>query len=258
MLRGLYTSWTGMVNEQKRLDVISNNLANSATLGYKQESVSSQAFEKLLTIKIRDGSQAYHNEAIGTMSLGVKVGEVYTDYSQGSIRETGGNFDLAISGNGFFTINYTNSGGETSTRYTRDGSFQVTKEGILVDSEGNRVQGEGGDIRIPTDAKSVSIDKDGTITVDGAVLDRLKITDFTDYDYILKVGDNMYTVVDGATEQDATGTVLQGYTEQSNVNVVSEMVDMITVTRAYEANQKVIRSMDSMLEKAVNQVGRLG
>lgn len=258
MLRGLYTSWTGMVNEQKRLDVISNNLANSATIGYKQESVSSQAFEQLLTIKIRDGSQAYHNEAIGTMSLGVKVGEVYTDYSQGSVRETGGNFDLAISGSGFFTIKYTNSSGETSTRYTRDGSFQVTKEGVLVDSEGNRVQGEGGDITIPTDARSIAIDKDGTITVDGAVVDRLKITDFTDYDYILKVGDNMYTVVNGATEKDATGTVLQGYTEQSNVNVVSEMVDMITVTRAYEANQKVIRSMDSMLEKAVNQVGRLG
>ena len=88
MLRGLYTGWTGMVNEQKRLDVISNNLANADTLGYKQESVSSQSFDKLLTIKIRDGSQSYHNQAIGTMSLGVKVGEVYTDYSQGSIRGT--------------------------------------------------------------------------------------------------------------------------------------------------------------------------
>lgn len=258
MLRGLYTSWTGMVNEQKRLDVISNNLANSATLGYKQESVSSQSFDKMLTLKIRDGSQAYHNQAIGTMSLGVKVGEVYTDYSQGSIRNTGGNFDLALSGNGFFTISYTNSNGETSTRYTRDGSFQVTKDGVLVDSEGNKVQGQGGDIHIDTDAKNISIDRDGTITVDGTIVDRLKITDFEDYDYIVKVGDNMYTVVDGATEKNADASVLQGYTEQSNVNVVSEMVDMITITRAYEANQKVIQSMDTMLDKAVNQVGRLG
>lgn len=258
MLRGLYTSWTGMVNEQKRLDVISNNLANSATLGYKQESVSSQSFDKMLTLKIRDGSQAYHNQAIGTMSLGVKVGEVYTDYSQGSIRNTGGNFDLALSGNGFFTISYTNSNGETSTRYTRDGSFQVTKDGVLVDSEGNKVQGQGGDIHIDTDARNISIDRDGTITVDGTIVDCLKITDFEDYDYIVKVGDNMYTVVDGATEKNADASVLQGYTEQSNVNVVSEMVDMITITRAYEANQKVIQSMDTMLDKAVNQVGRLG
>ncbi len=258
MLRGLYTSWTGMANEQKRLDVISNNLANSATIGYKQESVSSQSFDKLLTIKIRDGSQAYHNQAIGTMSLGVKVGETYTDYSQGSVRNTGSQFDVALSGSGFFTIHYTNSSGEVSTRYTRDGSFQLTKDGYLVDSEGNKVQGEGGDIKIDTNAKSVSIDRDGTITVDGAVTDKLKITDFTDYDYIIKVGDNMYTVVDGATEKQAEGTVLQGYTEQSNVNVVSEMVDMITITRAYEANQKVIKAMDSMMDKAVNQVGRLG
>lgn len=257
MLRGLYTSWTGMVNEQNRLDVISNNLANSATSGYKQESVSSQSFDKMLTIKIRDGSQAYHNQAIGTMSLGVKIGEVYTDYSQGSVRDTGGNFDVAISGTGFFTINYVNASGETTTRYTRDGSFQVTKDGYLVDSEGNRVQGEGGDIKIATDAKSVAISKDGTITVDGAVVDKLKITDFKDYDYIVKVGDNMYTVVDGATEVETNASVLQGYLEQSNVNVVSEMVDMITITRAYEANQKVTKAMDSMLDKAVNQVGAL-
>lgn len=102
MLRGLYTGWTGMVNEQKRLDVISNNLANADTLGYKQESVSSQSFDKLLTIKIRDGSQSYHNQAIGTMSLGVKVGEVYTDYSQGSIRGTSSPLDLALSGSVFY------------------------------------------------------------------------------------------------------------------------------------------------------------
>lgn len=247
-----------MVNEQKRLDVVSNNLANSATLGYKADSVSSQAFDQMLTIKIRDGSQAYHNQAIGTMSLGVKVGEVYTDFSQGSFRNTGGNFDVALSGNGFFTVHYTNSRGQTSTRYTRDGSFQVTKDGYLVDTEGNRVQGAGGDIRIATDAKSVSIDKTGTITVDGAVVDQLLVTDFEDYDYLVKLNDNMYTTVDGATEKTSNASVVQGYTEQSNVNVVAEMVDMITITRAYEANQKMIKAMDSMMDKAVNQAGRVG
>ena len=178
MLRGLYTGWTGMVNEQKRLDVISNNLANADTLGYKQESVSSQSFDKLLTIKIRDGSQSYHNQAIGTMSLGVKVGEVYTDYSQGSIRGTSSPLDLALSGSGFFTITTTNAKGETVTRYTRDGSFQLTKDGYLVDSQGNRVQGSGGDIQIDPNAKDITIDNSGRITVDGEVKDTLKIVDF--------------------------------------------------------------------------------
>ena len=103
MFRGLYTAWTGMANEQKRLDVISNNMANSNTVGYKDEKVASQAFDQVLGIKIRDGSQAYHNECIGSLSLGVKIGETYTDYSQGSVRQTGGTYDLALSGSGFCT-----------------------------------------------------------------------------------------------------------------------------------------------------------
>ncbi|MCR5797023.1 MAG: flagellar basal-body rod protein FlgF [Eubacterium sp.] len=258
MLRGLYTGWTGMVNEQKRLDVVSHNLANADTLGYKAESVSSQAFDKMLTIKIRDGSQAYHNQAIGKMSLGVKVGETFTDYSQGSLRETGNTFDLALSGKGFFAIKYTNSEGDESVRYTRDGSFQLTKDGYLVDTEGNRVQGENGDIQIDPSSTNVAIGRDGSIFVDNENVDSIKVVDFEDYDYVVKLGDNMYTVVDGAKEIEAATDVLQGYTEQSNVNVVSEMVDMITITRAYDTNQRVMKSIDSMLDKAVNQVGRLG
>ncbi|MCH5251846.1 MAG: flagellar basal-body rod protein FlgF [Lachnospiraceae bacterium] len=257
MLRGLYTAWTGMVNEQKRLDVVSHNMANSNTIGYKDERVTSQAFDQVLGIKIRDGSQAYHNQAIGHLSLGVKIGEVYTDYSQGSIRQTSGTYDLALSGSGFFTVNVTNRNGEVHTRYTRSGKFMLTKEGLLVDTDGNPVQGEGGNIMINTSAKTVSISRDGVVTADGEVIDTLKIVDFADYDYLVKHGDTMYEPVDGATMIDPTAEILQGYTEQSNVNVVKEMVDMITITRAYEANQKVIRSYDSMLDRSVNQVGRL-
>ncbi len=257
MLRGLYTAWTGMENEQKRLDVISNNMANSDTVGYKDERVTSQAFDQVLAIKVRDGSQAYHNQAIGHLSLGVKIGEVYTDYTQGSIRQTGGTYDLALSGNGFFTVNVTDKNGDVHTRYTRNGQFMLTKEGLLVDADGNPVQGEGGEIRINPSAKSVSISRTGVVTADGETIDTLKIVDFEDYDYLRKYGDTMYEPVDGATEKDATAEILQGYTEQSNVKVVKEMVDMITITRAYEANQKVIRSYDSMLDRAVNQVGRL-
>ena len=104
MVRGLYTAYTGMVNEQKRLDVISNNLANSATVGYKTERVANQAFDDMLTVKIRDNSTGYCNQPIGNMSLGVKIGETYTDYGQGAFVETGNTFDLAIDGQGFFTL----------------------------------------------------------------------------------------------------------------------------------------------------------
>lgn len=257
MLRGLYTAWTGMVNEQKRLDVISHNMANSDTVGYKDERVTSQAFDQVLAIKIRDGSQAYHNQAIGKLSLGVKIGEVYTDYTQGSIRQTNGTYDLALSGNGFFTVNVVDRNGVTHTRYTRNGQFHVTRDGLLVDADGNRVQGEGGDITIDPSAKTVSISNTGVIVADGQTIDTLQIVDFEDYDYLKKYGDTMYEPVDGATMRDVVAEVLQGFTEQSNVKVVKEMVDMITITRAYEANQKVIRSYDSMLDNAVNQVGRV-
>lgn len=257
MLRGLYTAWTGMVNEQKRLDVISNNMANSNTVGYKDEKVASQAFDQVLGIKIRDGSQAYHNERIGQLSLGVKIGETYTDYSQGSIRQTGGTYDLALSGSGFFTMSVTDKAGVVHTRYTRDGRFMLTKEGLLVDSDGNPLQGEGGNIVIDPSAKRVSISNTGQIMADGEFIDTIKIVDFEDYDYLYKYRDTMYEPVDGATFKDATAEIIQGYTEQSNVNVVREMVDMITITRAYEANQKVIRSYDTMLDRSVNQVGSL-
>lgn len=154
-------------------------------------------------------------------------------------------------------MSVTDKAGEVHTRYTRDGRFHLTKDGLLVDADGNAVQGQNGNITIDPSSKNVSISATGQITADGEIVDTLNIVDFEDYDYLKKYGDTMYEPVDGATTKDAEGEILQGYTEQSNVNVVREMVDMITITRAYEAGQKVIRSYDSMLDKSVNQVGAL-
>lgn len=257
MVRGLYTAWTGMATEQERLDIIANNIANAATVGYKQESVTNQAFDQMLTLKIRDGSEAYITKPIGRMSLGVKIGEVYTDYKQGSLRETGNTYDMAIEGNGFFTVNVTDRNGNVTTRYTRNGNFKVTSEGYVVDAEGNRLQGSGGDIQIPMDAADIAIDTDGTIYADGEMVDKITLVDFEDYDYLEKVGDISYRLLDGGVLTEADGTIQQGFTEQSNVNSVSEMVDMIAITRAYEANQKVIQTVDTMLDKSVNSVGRV-
>ena len=254
MVRGLYTGWTGMYNEQKRLDVISNNLANSATVGFKKEGATSQSFDDVLAIKVRDD----HGDAyIGNMSLGVKIGEVYTDYSQGSVRETGNTYDLAIDGSGFFTIDYTDANGNTSTRYTRAGEFLITKEGYVVTSEGQHLMGESQWLQVPVDAVEVMVDTDGTVYADGTAVDKVRLTDFEDYNYLKKFGETMYQPVQGAVEKDATGSILQGFTEQSNVNVVSEMVNLINITRAYEANQKVIKAMDDLLQIDVGSVGKV-
>ena len=257
MVRGLYTAYTGMKNEQNRLDIISNNLANAATTGYKAEGITSQSFDNLLTIKIKDGSEAYNDRAIGTMSLGVKLGEVYTDYGQGSLKETANTYDFALEGNGLFTLEVTDKAGNVSTQYTRNGSFTMTKDGRIVDADGNHLMGEGGEITVPTNAAAVVVDTTGGIYADGVYVDTLKITDFEDYDYLFKIGDTSYEALDGATELTSSASVRQGYTEQSNVNVVSEMVEMISITRAYEANQKMIQTVDKTLDLAANSVGRV-
>ncbi len=255
MVRGLYTAWTGLYNEQKRLDVIANNIANSATTGYKQEGVTSQSFDDMLAIKVRDYS-VKQSEVIGTMPLGVKIGEVFTNYGQGSVRVTGNTYDLAIDGSGFFKMRVTDTLGNDHIRYTRAGNFTITREGYVTDADGNRLQSEAGDLIVPVDAEIV-FDKDGTVYANGEAIDKITITDFEDYNYLKKFADTMYEPVEGATELESTGAILQGCLEQSNVNVVKEMTQMIAITRAYEANQKIVQTMDSTLDQAVNSVGRV-
>lgn len=255
MVRGLYTAYTGMMNQQARLDVITNNLANASTVGYKKEGATSQSFDSVYSIKVKDGSEAYINRRIGKESLGVKIGETYTDYTQGSFKVTGNTYDVAIEGDGFFNISFTSKSGVTSTRYTRDGVFTVNNEGMLVTSDGDFVLGQGGRIQIP-DSAEVVIDELGNIYADSQYIDTLQITDFEDYNYLEKYGENLYIAIDGATEQPAECKVRQGYLEMSNMNVISEMVEMITVSRAYESSQKAIQTIDASLEKSVN-LGKL-
>ncbi len=257
MVRGLFTAYTGMANEQKRLDIVSNNLANAATVGYKEENVTNQSFDNLLTVKIKDASEAYHNRPIGLMTPGVKLGEVYTNFGQGSLRQDSGTYSMALEGKGFFTLSVTDKAGNISTQYTRNGSFTMTRDGHIVDEDGNRLMGESGEIIVPPEAADVAIDESGDITADGVYIDRLKLADFEDYKYLTKSGDTMYQAVDGAVEVPVGALVKQGYKEQSNVNVVSEMVEMISITRAYEANQKIIQSMDKTLDLAANSIGRV-
>lgn len=259
MVRGLFTAYTGMLNQQYRLDTITNNLANASTTGYKREGSTSRAFDDVLAIKVKDSSVGYINQRLGKMSLGVKIGENYIDYSQGSLIETENTYDLALEGNGFFSISFTNKSGEEIIKYSRDGSFVTDAEGYLRTKDGDYVLNDGGaQIVVPTDASGIVIDELGNIYADREYVDTLGIVDFEDYNYLSKdTGENYYVPVDGATITGWTGKVHQGYTEASNINVVSEMVEMIEIARAYESNQKVVQTMDEMLEKSVNQVGRL-
>lgn len=257
MVKGLFTAYTGMVNEQHRMDVLTNNLANSTTIGYKKEGSTSQAFSDVLAYKVKDISDSPNiPKRIGINTPGVKIGENYTDWDQGSFKITDNTYDLALAGKGFFTIEFANKAGETSTKYSRDGSFTLTQEGYLVTKDGDFVMGTNGRIQL-NPLLETSIDSQGRIAQNDVVVAQLMITDFTDYNYLSKYGENLYDAVEGATFKDAEATVYSGYLETSNVQIVSEMVDLINITRQYEANQKVIQAYDSTLEIASTQLGKL-
>ena len=166
MVRGLYTAYTAMRNEQHRLDTITNNLANSSTTGYKREGATAQAFDDVFMTKLKDGSEGYVDRRVGTMSLGVKIGENYTDYTQGSFKTTENTFDFAIGGEGFFNISYTNKAGRDYTMYSRDGSFALDKDGYLVTKDGDFVLGQSGKIQIST-TSDVVVDTMGNIYANG-------------------------------------------------------------------------------------------
>lgn len=257
MVKGLYTAWTGMVNEQNRLDVLSNNLANADTNGYKKEGATSQTFADEMAIRIKDTSYYGMPKRLGGMSMGVHIGETYTDYSQGNYKVTDGTTDFALDGNGFFSIEYTDKAGNTSVKYTRDGAFVVNTAGYLVTKDGDYVLNQAG-ARIQLDPnESITVDEFGNIFQDDNLVTTLGVVDFEDYNYLAKFGENLYDIVEGGTQIESQARVNQGCIEASNVNVVSEMVNMITITRAYQAGQKVINAVDETLDKAVNQVGKV-
>lgn len=258
MVKGLYTAYTGMVNEQNRMDIMTNNLANASTVGYKKEGSTSQSFDDVLTVKIKDQSVGMRNvQRIGIKNPGVKIGENYTDYSQGSFRITDNTYDLALSGDGFFAIEFTNKAGETDTKYTRAGQFTLNKDGYLVTEEGDYVlDTQNRRIRLNTLIDS-KITDDGTIYQNDRAVARIQVTDFADYDYLEKYGETYYQPIEGAQTTAANAKVKSGYLEMSNVQVVSEMVNLISITRAYESNQKVVQTIDGTLDVAANQIGKL-
>lgn len=254
MIRGWYTGASGMNAQQNRLDAISNNLANVDTAAYKRDITVSKSFPELLIRRTNlDGvyetpfGSAEAAPVIGKLGLGIETNENYTDFAQGSFRQTDQNTDVAFGGKGFFAVQT-----PLGERYTRDGNFIIGKEGILETKDGYPVLGEKGFIRVENDRFTVN--EDGIISSqeDSEVIDRFKVVRFDNERYLKKMGNNLYSSneISGLAhiaEGSERPKFLQGYMETSNVNVVNEMVQMIEVNRAYEANQKTITSEDSMM-----------
>lgn len=267
MVKGLYTAYTGMRNEQRRLDILSNNLANSTTTGFKKEGTTSSAFAKKLAIKIKDQTEPGGvARGIGMVNLGVKIGQVYTDFSQGSFQVTDRKSDIAIAGEGFFAIQFTDKAGNTSIKYTRDGEFTVDADGYFRTSNGdyllnrnaalNGLTGPGNYVQVDP-LLDYTVGQDGQVFQNGQYISALGVVDISDYNYISKYGENYYELLDGANVVESTAQIEQGLLEASNVNIVDEMVSMIAIQRAYETGQRMITTEDEALGWAIEQVGRV-
>lgn len=247
MLRGIYTAASGMISESLRSDTAANNLANVDTAGYKKDVAVNKDFNRILISRINDGAQPV---VIGAMGMGTVVDEIKPVHTSGVLKNTGNQFDIAIEGQGFFAVE--TPGG---VRYTRNGAFMRNIQGELVNSEGHRVLGQNGPVRIS--GTNISISTDGRIYGDGLELGQLRMAAFSDVSNLVKEGANLYKAPAGVRQVPFTGSVKQGFLEGSNVNIVSEMVNMISMYRAYEIDSKAVQAQDQLLDKAVNEVGRV-
>jgi len=259
MPSGLYIAASGMDSTITRENVISNNLANLSTVGFKQNRAVDVAFPTYLIarlhdqkMKVMDGT-AELRPNIGFMGGGVIPQEVATDYSQGSRLETKNPLDFALTGPGFFSV----LSPEGKTYFTRAGSFSLDSNGRLVTSDGLPVLGHNGEIYI--DGSKVTADEEGNLTVDGKAQDQLLIVKVKDENQLFKVGHSLFQATpQNKIDMSPDGIqVQQGFLEQSNVNAIQEMVNMIEVSRSYELNAKIVSLYDQVLGEASSQIGAL-
>jgi flagellar basal-body rod protein FlgF len=225
----------------RSMDVIANNLANVSTPGFKRESTK---FEEYLS----QGDPAEGDASPQAISFVQDKGTV-RDLSEGHIENTGGQFDLAIGGQGYFTVK-TPSG---NTRYTRDGHFTLDPTGKMVDASGNSLQGDGGDITVSTEDGDIHVGKDGIVTGAKGQLGQIKLADFTNDRALVKEGANDYSTTQTPTTV-TTPNILQGMLESSNVSPVTEISHMIEVMRSYQATASLSQSQQQMTNNALDKL----
>lgn len=260
MLDGMKYATQGMIQMSQKQDVITNNLANAGTSGYRREALSITSFSEVLNNEVgfipgqgRADYNGYMQVGGGLDTSGMLSNTTMTSYSQGSMRETGNTFDLALDDNGvgFFTVNT-----PQGTQFTRNGAFKM-QDGYLKTADGAQLMGMKGPIHVK-DGVNLEITPEGNVKVDGEVVDRLRITTFMDRRVLSKDGSTSFNAPSDKGFALTRGfTVRQGWLEQGNVNAVQEMTDMMQVMRGYEANQKMLQTQDQVLRKAANELGKV-
>lgn len=241
----MYRALSGAVAQMRQLEVVSQNLANLNTSGYKGERL---AFTEILA------QTSQQRERMGGM---VAVGEQRTDFSQGGLQQTGNPFDLAIEGEGFFVIDT-----PRGVRYTRQGTFTLSSDSTVVTPLGDPLLGEAGPIRVV--GEEMEVTPEGAVLSGGAEIDRIQVVRFADSFRLTREGQSLFRAPEGETQAASAPStplrtgfrVLQGSLEQANVNPIEAMVTLITVQRKFEAYERALRMMDAATEKMITDGAR--
>lgn len=252
MIKGLYAAASAMLAGISRQQAIAHDVANLDTPGFKQVLTSLDEFKVTRILKSNPNALSDPVTFLGTMGLGVESVEDTTDFSQGGLKQTGNEFDLAIDGAGFFRVR--TPAGE---RFTRDGRFIKDAQGNLTTVDGYQVLSAGGQPIKLSDGEAV-IAPDGMITVNGTAAGQLGIASFTDpAKQLTREGENTYTAT-GSPSGTEKGSVSQGYLEMSNANATQLMTQLVEVSRSYEAAQQLVQNQDELLGKTIASLGRIG
>jgi flagellar basal-body rod protein FlgF len=246
MDNAVYAATTGMLNRAKALDITGNNIANVNTAGYKQQQLTTRTFGEYVTYRV----SAEGKTPIGQGTHGCIADSIYSDISQGTFQQTGRSLDLAIAGDGFFVTEDQNG----NRRLTRDGNFYIDGEGYLTAASGAYVVGQNGTINLGASA-ALTVGADGTLSADGQYLDRLSIVVPDNAGGLAKQADGTYTYAGGTGA--FTGNILQGSLELSNVDMTEQMATMIEESRSFQSLSQIVRILDTVNQKAVNEIGEV-
>ena len=262
MQEGIYIAASGAIKQSRKMDVISNNLANLGNSGFKRDGL---AFKELIPpLNNQTGANGNLNIPAANTKQNFEVSYVgvnglYTDVSNGTLRFTGNDLDLGLDGDGYFVVE-----SPQGLRYTRNGNLKLLQDGSLATQEGNKLIGTNGKpIKIDLTGGEISIDAKGGISVGNGLAntpqESLKLVSFKDPTRLQKEGDGLFVDAGAGVQQISPdgAKVRQGFLESSNVNSIEEMIDMIATLRAFEAYQKIIQSIDEADEQVVNTVGRV-
>lgn len=250
IVRSLYNVSRQMNVLQEKQENNAANTANVNTPGFKYQELVQSAMKEFELCNHAGGAEDNQKQELGSINFGTEIGEAYTNFSQGALKQTGQQTDLAISGRGFFAVELEDG----TMGFTRNGNFRVDDSNQLVTQEGCRVLGidpQGNISGISLENGSLSVDKNGYIN---GTSERIMTVDFPDYGAFQLKGNTMY--VSGQDFQLAAATVSQGCIESSNVNMLDQMVSMMEVSREFESNQRALKVINETLQKTVNDVGR--